>query len=266
MANYLSYFLTPTLAVNLPILVAASLALTLLVRGRLATRPRRVLFFLTALSLGVIVHVTLLREPPGGRCLECLNYWSTDRLLSGQLGTEVPLNIALFVPLGLLATLLWRRPWRFAAFAAVLSYAIEIAQPLIGVGSNDMRDITANTFGAFVGAGLGVAVLIVKDSLALRPCLSGWRCPFWPRWRSPQPPCSDSRPASHPHVRLMEPKTWSRSSLEPRSVVSRRTRKRGRRSWKRSGARTACRWPRLAVTRRQRSIASPGRSGCRRAA
>lgn len=168
MSNYLSYFLTPALAVNLLILAMVSLALTLLARGRLATTPRRVLFFLTALSLGVIIHVTLLREPPLGSCLECLNNWSIERLLSGQLSTEVLLNIALFMPLGFLATLLWRKPWRVTAFAAVLSYAIEIVQPLIGIGANDPSDIAANTFGAFAGSGLAVAVLIVKDTIAFR--------------------------------------------------------------------------------------------------
>lgn len=168
MTSYLSYFLTPSLAINGVIILAAALGLTVALRARLGAVARRLVFFLTAVSLGGILQMTLLREPPVGSCVECLTHWPLDRLVSGQLGIDTALNVALFVPFGLFATLLWRTPWRITGVAALISLAIEITQPLLGSGANDLADIAANTLGAFVGAGLATAILLVRDTIVGR--------------------------------------------------------------------------------------------------
>lgn len=167
MSNYVSYFLTPSLAISAAIIVAVAAVVTL-VFGRLLGTGRRAAFFLMLLALGAIVHFTLLREPPGDPCLDCFGSWGVDRLASGKLGTEVVLNIALFVPFGFLATWLWRAPFRVTGVAALLALGIEITQPLLGVGVNDVTDLAANTFGAYVGAGVATALRLVWDSIADR--------------------------------------------------------------------------------------------------
>lgn len=38
-------------------------------------------------------------------------------------------------------------------------------QPLIGIGGNDLTDLTANTFGAFLGAGMATTILLGRDAI-----------------------------------------------------------------------------------------------------
>ncbi|MCA0295552.1 MAG: VanZ family protein [Actinobacteria bacterium] len=168
MSNYLSAFDTANLAVNGAIILVVAIGLTMAFRRRLGATSRRVAFFLAMLSVGGIIQATLLRDPPTVSCVECLTHWSLDRLVSGHVGTDTALNIALFVPLGLFATLLWKAPFRVTGAGALLSLAIEIAQPLLGVGANDLADIAANTLGAFLGAGLAAVILLVRDTIASR--------------------------------------------------------------------------------------------------
>lgn len=135
-------------------------------------RPRHgrpVLFFLFLVSLGLVIAVTLLREPWTGACPECLAEWHWERVLTGRVGTEVWLNVVLFVPLTLFATLLWRAPWRTAGAALLLSLAVEIAQPLVGAGANDAMDLVANASGGLIGAGAGAVLVLVGDALRRRP-------------------------------------------------------------------------------------------------
>lgn len=168
MSNLFAYFLTPSLAINGPILLVAAVALTVALRSQLGTRGRRILFLASALACGVILQATLLREPPIGPCWTCLTQWSPTRLLGGQVGLETALNIALFAPLGLFATLLSKRPWRVTGTAALLSIAIECIQPLLGIGANDLADLAANTLGALIGSGIAVTIAVVRDAIASR--------------------------------------------------------------------------------------------------
>ncbi|MFT4110099.1 VanZ family protein [Propionicimonas sp.] len=168
MSNYFSIFLTPNLAINGAIILVVAIGLTTALRRRLGTVHRRLLFLLATVSLGGIVQVTLLRDPPNAACWECLTQWPLDRLISGQLGTDTALNIALFLPLGLFATLLWKAPFRVTGAAALLSLVIEIIQPLLGVGANDLADIAANTLGALLGAGLATTALLIRDAITSR--------------------------------------------------------------------------------------------------
>jgi glycopeptide antibiotics resistance protein len=62
-------------------------------------------------------------------------------------------NIGLFLPLGLLAALLWRRPLLVIGACAGLSFSLEMWQSLIGRGA-DAVDVVHNTVGAALGVGL----------------------------------------------------------------------------------------------------------------
>jgi Na+/glutamate symporter len=71
---------------------------------------------------------------------------------------EFMLNVAAFVPLSLLGTMLWPRPtwrdWTAAGFAA--SFVVEVAQALVlDTRAATHSDVVANTLGTLVGALIG---------------------------------------------------------------------------------------------------------------
>ncbi|MGC3955915.1 MAG: VanZ family protein [Propionicimonas sp.] len=133
-----------------------------------ARRWRPLLWFGFLVSLGLVLVVTLLREPWSGACWQCLAQWQPERVLAGRVGSEVWLNVVLFLPVACFATLLWRAPWRTAGAALLLSLTVELVQPLVGVGVNDLMDLVANTSGALIGAAAGAVVLLVGDALGRR--------------------------------------------------------------------------------------------------
>lgn len=164
MSNYVSAFLTPYLLAWLGALLVFAAGLTWWLRGKFR-RGRQVLFFLLVLSTGLVVLVTLLREPPAGLCLSCFGNWGLARVLTGTVGTDVLLNVVLFVPPAFLTTLLWRAPWLTIGIAALVSLAIEVIQPVLGLGANDAIDLLANTAGGAIGAAAAALLLLVFDSI-----------------------------------------------------------------------------------------------------
>lgn len=168
MTNYLQYFLSPGMAMGFAAICLVAGATTFLLRARLGATRRRMVFFAVLVSVGGTLLATILREAPHGACLPCLTHWPIDRFLTGKLGTDVTLNIALFTPLGLFATLLWKTPVRVIAAAAVLSLTIEVLQAVTGTGANDLMDVAANTLGATIGAGVATLTMIVRDWWAQR--------------------------------------------------------------------------------------------------
>lgn len=162
MGNTVSYFLQPHVA----LVVLAAFGATWLLRSRFHGRPRRVLLFALLVSTGIVVQATLLRDGiPPGVCLECLSRWSFGRAVAGDVGTEVWLNLMLFVPPGLLAMLLWRRPFRVIGAAVLLSVLIETVQS-VGIGVADLLDVIANSVGALVGIWLASVLLLVHGLVA----------------------------------------------------------------------------------------------------
>lgn len=174
MKNTLAYFLTPTLFWSGALTVLIAAGATWAARRRLGSPSRQLLLFAVLLSLGLILSATLFREPLYGFCLSCLaepdfwGDWGLPRLADGAFGTEVRLNVALFVPLGLTATLLLKAPFRVTGVAVLLSIGIELIQPLLGVGANDLMDLAANSFGAFLGAGAAVLIRLTWDTATKR--------------------------------------------------------------------------------------------------
>lgn len=99
-----------------------------------ATTTTSVLFFST---VGVRPYLTGFGDPA--------------YLFGGFAGSQERLaNIGLFLPLGLLGALLWRRPVLVVAGCAALSFLIEVWQSLNGRGG-DAVDVVHNTFGALAG-------------------------------------------------------------------------------------------------------------------
>lgn len=166
MGNSVSYFLQPHMALLLLVVALAALGITWLLRERLGSRARQALFFGVLVSGGIIVQVTLLRDGlPPGVCLECITQWNFGRAGAGAVGTEVWLNVVLFVPLGLLATLLWRRPLRALGAAVLLSVLVETVQS-VSVGVADLLDVIANSLGALIGTWLASVLLLARDTVS----------------------------------------------------------------------------------------------------
>lgn len=131
-------------------------------------RTSRALAALTLLSIAAIVAATF-REPDLrlwlsdlGRVVSCPDCshlgWLTDARLwsrASRVDAAWLLNVALFVPAGVFATLATHRPWRVLAALAGLSLLIEVAQDLTAMGAPDPADLLANSIGAAIGVIIG---------------------------------------------------------------------------------------------------------------
>lgn len=75
---------------------------------------------------------------------------------------EFGANVLMFVPLGLLLTLLFLRPWLGFACALAISVAAEVSQILIPSRQASLRDVIANALGAACGAAIAWIVVCVR--------------------------------------------------------------------------------------------------------
>jgi glycopeptide antibiotics resistance protein len=135
----------------------AVVALTLLLAWPLGRRrgTAGVLFVLTfgtilaATATARLFHFSATGVPP-----YLHQFADPAYVFGGFAGNQERLaNICLFLPLGLLATLLWRRPLLVFGSCAALSFVLEAWQGLIGRGG-DAVDVVHNSAGALIGVGL----------------------------------------------------------------------------------------------------------------
>lgn len=120
----------------------------------------------------VTVFVTLLRSEPNEFAAR---QWNLQLFLAWreayqrftlQIWLNVLLNIALFVPLGVLLPLLWKpfRKWYAALGAGFgVSLLIELAQLFTGSGMCDVDDLFTNTLGAMLGWCAAMLVLALHQ-------------------------------------------------------------------------------------------------------
>ena len=120
----------------------------------------------------VTVFVTLLRSEPNEfaarQCnLQLFLAWrEAYQRFTLQIWLNVLLNIALFVPLGVLLPLLWKpfRKWYAALGAGFgVSLLIELAQLFTGSGMCDVDDLFTNTLGAMLGWCAAMLVLALHQ-------------------------------------------------------------------------------------------------------
>ena len=119
----------------------------------------------------VTVFVTLLRSEPNDlprgsaiAAFPCLA--RSYQRFTLQIWLNVLLNIALFVPLGVLLPLLWKpfRKWYAALGAGFgVSLLIELAQLLTARGMCDVDDLFTNTLGAMLGWCAAMLVLALHQ-------------------------------------------------------------------------------------------------------
>ena len=84
-------------------------------------------------------------------------YEGASLLELGQLAV-----VALFMPLGFLLTMLFRRAWVGVLLAVLLSVSFELVQVVLPARLPSARDIAANALGALVGAALAWLVLTLR--------------------------------------------------------------------------------------------------------
>lgn len=84
-------------------------------------------------------------------------------------------NVLLYLPLGLLLPLVWKRAswWRVTAVGLALSLVTELIQPVVG-RSFDVDDMVANTLGTLMGYGLFALVRLAAPRAVVR-CRAGGR-------------------------------------------------------------------------------------------
>lgn len=123
---------------------------------------------LFVLSVGVVVALTLTpAEPPPGVPVTAPPHFLAQvdhpRLVWSLLtappsDAEQIANIALYLPVGLLARLVWRRTLPATLIGAALTVAIETCQYSIIGRAGSITDIRNNTVGALLGALAAAAV------------------------------------------------------------------------------------------------------------
>ena len=169
-------FVTRLAAMGVPLLAitgaAAWIAYTV-VRRRSgeATARRAVLWTLLAATVVTLLAWTLLLGNPSTEGGSRVNLVPLREIVRGVrvLGSGYGVlniwgNLVVFLPLGVLITLLWRGRWLAGAAAAVacgtaFSVVIETAQYAVG-RSSDIDDVILNAAGSLVGAMLAGAWLL----------------------------------------------------------------------------------------------------------
>ena len=157
----------------------------------------------------VTVFVTLLRSEPNEfaarQCnLQLFLAWrEAYQRFTLQIWLNVLLNIALFVPLGVLLPLLWKpfRKWYAALGAGFgVSLLIELAQLFTGSGMCDVDDLFTNTLGAMLGWCAAMLVLALHQKnrtwpryCALPAAFANSRCRAFTSGCSTSPPSPPSR-------------------------------------------------------------------------
>ena len=128
---------------------------------------RRTALLLLVVEMGGIAWLVLNPSPatPTGavyRISAFLTEHGAPSWVASATGWEYLLNVALFLPLGLLSSLVWERvsveAWVVAGFA--VSAILELVQLLVlGERSATLSDLSANTVGTFAGALLAALVV-----------------------------------------------------------------------------------------------------------
>ena len=159
----------------IPLAALSATALLALPIGRRLAAHRscpELVAVLLILMVGLVAALTLTPNPPAPGVTEILpphylTLLTHPRTVWAQL-TEPPAdgeqqaNIALFVPIGVLAALVFGTVLRATLFGAALTVFVETCQYGIAGRAGSFTDIRNNTLGALLGA---IAVLLVVRSI-----------------------------------------------------------------------------------------------------
>lgn len=120
---------------------------------------RLALVALAAYTLGLVVVLLNPSDAAGSsaveRTVELLTRIGAPDAVAAPHRVEFALNVAIFAPWALLASLVWPRPtWRdWTAYGFVATALVETAQAVLYSGrAATFSDVAANTLGALLGA------------------------------------------------------------------------------------------------------------------
>lgn len=137
--------------------------------SRLSGR-RRWAVALLALYAAAVIAVLLAPVSPA-QAVNTLTVWIQEDLgleFVRQGWVEFTANVLMFVPLGVLVPLVFRRLWIGVLVAAALSAGAELVQILLPARHASMRDVLANVLGALLGAAIVWAVTRRRPSRGSR--------------------------------------------------------------------------------------------------
>lgn len=142
---------------------------------------RRVLVALTIVYLLAVAAITLDPVPPdphrNGLLTSLLALFSQTPLLTwvDYDVVEFAANILLFVPMGLLLTLLFGREqwWLALALGVGATFTIEFVQRFLPARFSDPRDLLANTLGTVLGIALALLVTAAAAAGGRRAAATG---------------------------------------------------------------------------------------------
>ena len=157
-----------------------SLLVGVLIARRTSTSP--ILASLTVFSVVVVAVAMLQMGRAGGGILDRNPF---EHLSLGALGrcdttvgdasaltsNEARLNLFLYVPFGVLATVTFGRPWRVLAIAVGLILALEALQSILDVGVCSSLDIVTNIVGVALAIAATVAIRRIVGRRRSRPLL-----------------------------------------------------------------------------------------------
>lgn len=135
-----------------------------------APERRRRLAVAGLLAYAAAAVAVLVSPVSPGAIVEALGSWMREDLglvRFGQGWIEFVANIVLFLPLGVLLTLLLGRAWIALVLAVTLSVAVELVQFVLPARLPSVRDVLANSFGA--AAGVLLAWPFIRRSRPGRP-------------------------------------------------------------------------------------------------
>ncbi len=156
MSRAIEAFLNGRLLAGLAAAIVLSVLLTPLLARRLRiTRPAAYLSALAGLLIIAFTIFERLAGLPGFDPGQALTWWTEIRQSPIEVARTEPawrLNVALFVPAGIVWSVVTKRPLATAAALFGFSFGIETLQALTGLGAADVTDLSANVIGGVIGA------------------------------------------------------------------------------------------------------------------
>ena len=102
----------------------------------------------------VLAETILIRKPFVGEHIKLELFWSWKQWNVQK--EQILTNVAMFIPIGVLAGWLWK--WKGLLVAAGLSLLVEVLQLITSRGLLEFDDVLHNMIGAVVGAGIVMVV------------------------------------------------------------------------------------------------------------
>lgn len=129
-------------------------------RGRELSKRKMLLYFLFLLNLCVLVEITVLGRVPNEKYVirDFLDFGNMESWLGRRQILYSMLNVALFVPYGIIVYLLrddnsiLRRIIFTVLISFIMSSAIEITQHITNRGYLELTDLVTNVLGGLIGA------------------------------------------------------------------------------------------------------------------